>query len=40
MLHLVAHYADLWNTAYLGLPLTLVEPKSRVEAACKEVGLI
>jgi alkanesulfonate monooxygenase SsuD/methylene tetrahydromethanopterin reductase-like flavin-dependent oxidoreductase (luciferase family) len=38
MLRLAAQYADLWNTAYLGLPQTMVEPKSRVEAACKEVG--
>jgi probable F420-dependent oxidoreductase len=38
MLRLTAQYADLWNTGYLGQPETLAAPRSRIEAACREVG--
>lgn len=38
MLRLVAQYADMWNTGYLGLPATLKEPKTRMETACDQVG--
>jgi probable F420-dependent oxidoreductase len=38
MLKLTAQYADLWNTGYMGEPETLIEPRSRLEAACNEVG--
>jgi probable F420-dependent oxidoreductase len=38
MLRLAAQYADQWNTGYLGPPETLAEPRSRIEAACREVG--
>src|SRR5581483_6595975 len=38
MLKLTAQYADLWNTGYMGRPETMVEPRARIEAACREVG--
>jgi probable F420-dependent oxidoreductase len=38
MLRVTAQYADLWNTGYLGKPETLTEPRTRFEAACREVG--
>ena len=38
MLKLTARYADLWNTGYMGTPDTLVEPRAKIEAACREVG--
>jgi probable F420-dependent oxidoreductase len=38
MLKLVATYADLWNTGYMGHPATMAPPLSRIAAACREVG--
>jgi probable F420-dependent oxidoreductase len=38
MLKLTAQYADLWNTGYMGKPETLADRRSRIEAACHEVG--
>lgn len=38
MLRLTAQYADSWNTAYLGYPADLVEPRQALHAACAEVG--
>jgi probable F420-dependent oxidoreductase len=38
MLRLTAQYADLWNTGYMGLPETMNEKISRIQAACREVG--
>ena len=38
MLKLTAQYADLWNTGYMGQPETIVAPRARIEAACREVG--
>ena len=36
MLKLTAHYADLWNTGYMGRPETLAERRAKMEAACHE----
>jgi alkanesulfonate monooxygenase SsuD/methylene tetrahydromethanopterin reductase-like flavin-dependent oxidoreductase (luciferase family) len=38
MLKLIAQYADLWNTGYMGAPSTMAEPLTRIEAACREIG--
>jgi alkanesulfonate monooxygenase SsuD/methylene tetrahydromethanopterin reductase-like flavin-dependent oxidoreductase (luciferase family) len=38
MLRLVARYGDLWNTGYMGGPVTMTEPLARIGAACREVG--
>jgi probable F420-dependent oxidoreductase len=38
MLRLAAQYADMWNTAYLSVPASLVAPQAQLEAACAEVG--
>ncbi len=38
MLRLTAQHADLWNTAYLGKPETLIKPREDLWAACKDVG--
>jgi alkanesulfonate monooxygenase SsuD/methylene tetrahydromethanopterin reductase-like flavin-dependent oxidoreductase (luciferase family) len=38
MLRLTAQYADMWNTAYLGGPDTLVKPREALLAACRDVG--
>jgi probable F420-dependent oxidoreductase len=38
MLRLVAQYADLWNTGYMGTAETMAEPLTRIAAACREVG--
>jgi probable F420-dependent oxidoreductase len=38
MLRLAAHYADQWNTAWLGDPLELAEPSRRLRDACVQVG--
>lgn len=38
MLKLTAHYADLWNTGYMGKPETLAERRAKVEAACHKIG--
>jgi len=38
MLRLTAKYADLWNTGYLGLPDTLIQPRQELLEACQEVG--
>jgi F420-dependent oxidoreductase-like protein len=38
MLKLAAHYADLWNTGYMGKPETLAERRAKIEAACRKTG--
>ncbi len=38
LLRLAAQYADLWNTSYTGQPASLVGPRAKLEAACREVG--
>ena len=38
MLRLAAQYAEMWNTAYLSVPASLVAPYTQLEAACAEVG--
>jgi alkanesulfonate monooxygenase SsuD/methylene tetrahydromethanopterin reductase-like flavin-dependent oxidoreductase (luciferase family) len=38
MLKLSAQYADLWNTGYMGQPETMLQPLSKIEAACREIG--
>jgi probable F420-dependent oxidoreductase len=38
MLRLAAQYADMWNTAYLSVPASLVAPQAQLAAACAEVG--
>jgi len=38
MLRLTAQYADLWNVGYMGEPETIVAPRAKLEAACREVG--
>lgn len=38
MLRLTARYADIWNTGYLGMPETLMQPLAKIRAACDEVG--
>ncbi|HYL07746.1 MAG TPA: LLM class flavin-dependent oxidoreductase [Candidatus Udaeobacter sp.] len=38
MLRLTARYADIWNTGYRGKPETMVEPLTKMRAACEEVG--
>ena len=38
MLRLTARYADMWNTAYLHRPASLVEPRAQLQAACADVG--
>ena len=38
MLGLTAEYADLWNTAWLGMPTKLAERREGLDAACRDVG--
>ncbi len=38
MLRLVARYADMWNTVWLGDPAALDERLTRIHAACTDVG--
>jgi probable F420-dependent oxidoreductase len=38
MMKLTAQYADLWNTGYMGLPDTMIQPIAKLETACDEVG--
>src|SRR5262245_47340142 len=38
MLKLTAHYADLWNTGYMGQPETMAAPLAKIEAACRAAG--
>lgn len=38
MLRLTAQYADMWNTAYLHRPASLIEPRAQLQAACADVG--
>ncbi|MGE5224336.1 MAG: LLM class flavin-dependent oxidoreductase [Omnitrophica WOR_2 bacterium] len=38
MLRLTAHYADLWNTAYMGKPESFEKPLQAFHQACTDVG--
>ncbi len=38
LLRLTAQYADLWNTGYLPRPAALVETRTKLHAACAQVG--
>ena len=38
MLKLTAHYADLWNTGYMGAPSTMASRLAKIEAACRAIG--
>lgn len=38
MLRLVAQYAEMWNTAWLGKPTELAERLALIQAACQDVG--
>ena len=38
MLRLTARYADMWNTAYLHRPASLIDPRAQLHAACADVG--
>lgn len=38
MMRIMARYADIWNTAYLGKPDSLDTPLSLVHEACEDVG--
>jgi probable F420-dependent oxidoreductase len=38
LLRLTAQYADIWNTGYLSYPNSLAEPRSKLEAACVDLG--
>jgi probable F420-dependent oxidoreductase len=37
MLKLTAQYADLWNTGYMGKPETLVDRRTKLQAACHKI---
>jgi probable F420-dependent oxidoreductase len=38
MVKLVARYADMWNTGYMGKPETMQKPLAKIAAACRDVG--